>query len=185
MPQGSFLITAKNSGKTMSQCTSSVSGMTHGSLTTPQLSSTSTTVNSNSDLSLSFIVNTNIVSSDKITVTFPAQISLTGLAQIYIPSTNTYINGPTINGQTINVTGAVASSNTSLTLTFKQIVNPSSELSTSTFFIETTRNQYSMDSLSTSLTYTATRAAISGASLTASNLQIGVSTTYTVQFTLG
>jgi hypothetical protein len=42
-----------------------------------------------------------------------------------------------------------------------------------------------MDTLTTSLTYSATRASLVGAYLSASNLQLGVTTTYTLQFTLG
>jgi hypothetical protein len=42
-----------------------------------------------------------------------------------------------------------------------------------------------MDALSTSLTYSATRAPISSASMSASSLQIGTSASYTITFTLG
>lgn len=42
-----------------------------------------------------------------------------------------------------------------------------------------------MDTLGSSLTYSATRSTISSASMSASSLQIGASSSYTIQFTLG
>ena len=70
--QGSFLIIAKSGSKTMSQCTTSVSGMTAGPLTNPILTATVGTVNAQNELSVQFTTNTNLLSSDTITVTFPA-----------------------------------------------------------------------------------------------------------------
>jgi hypothetical protein len=183
--QGSFLVIAKTGGKTMSQCTVSASGMTAGTLTAPLLTPVTRTVNSVTDLSVQFTVNANIVATDTITVTFPSEISLSSFYQVYLPSTSFTVTSPTVNGQAITVSGGVAASNSSLTLTFMQIVNPPSELATSAFQISTARSGSTMDSLASSLTYAASRATIAAASLSASSLQIGVITSYTVQFTLG
>lgn len=72
MPQGSFTLTAKDGGKAMSQCTAGqTSGMTAGSLSAGSIAATTKTVNSNTQITLTFKVNTNVVSSDTITVTFP------------------------------------------------------------------------------------------------------------------
>lgn len=109
----------------MSQCTGTVSGMTAGSLSSAQLVPTTSTVNSLTQLTLSFAVNTNIVTSDTITVTFPIEISLSSLTQVYLPSTATSVS-PTITGQTLNVTGARVSTNGTLSMTFDKVLNPTS-----------------------------------------------------------
>ena len=70
--QGSLLIIAREGTKTMSQCTASVSGMTAGSLTSGALSAVTTTVNAATQISVSFVVNVNVVNSDVVRVTFPA-----------------------------------------------------------------------------------------------------------------
>lgn len=182
--QGSFLIIAKEGSKTMSQCTASVNGMTPGSLTSGALSAVTTIVNTATDLSVSFVVNVNVVSSDVVQVTFPSGIPTATISQVYLPALGTFV-APTISGQVVNVTGAVCASGATLTLTFGQITNPSSELATGTFGAKTFRGGFQMDGLSGSITYSATRASISSATLSASSLQIGTSATYTVQFTLG
>lgn len=72
MPQGSFTLTAKDGGNSMSQCSGGqVNGITSGSLSGGQLTASTKTVNSNTQLSVVFNVNTNLVSTDTITITFP------------------------------------------------------------------------------------------------------------------
>ena len=168
----------------MSQCTTSASGMTAGSITSSSLSPSIGTVNSLTQLSLTFTPNTNLVSTDSVTVTFPSEISVSGITQVFIPASSQTLS-PSISGQAITVSGVVVNLGLSLTMTFIQITNPASELPTSTFGITTSRNSHSMGTLSSSLTYSATRATISTASLTGSSLQIGDTSTYTLQFTLG
>ena len=91
----------------------------------------------------------------------------------------------TRSNQSVILNGSVLQAGQSVVFVFSTILNPSSENPTSSFNISTFRDGYYMDMLTYSFSYIATRTYITSASITATNLQIGASTTYNIGFVLG
>jgi hypothetical protein len=117
-------------------------------------------------------------------IEFPSTIPLSGLTSIYVRNGDVQINSPVVSGQQINITGVTAYQKDLINITFSNINNPTSELVTSTFQISSVRNGYFMDALASSLTFSATRATITSAAISSTSVQIGVTSSYTITFTL-
>jgi hypothetical protein len=133
---------------------------------------TSTTINSITQGNLTFKLGTAILISDTVVVTFPAALTLS-ITNITMTSGNRQISNYTVIGQILTFTIGTGTQNfqasTIFTLLINSIVNPTSTATTGSFFIQTTRSNYNIDTLTQSLTYTATSGVFS-ASLTASVL---------------
>ena len=71
MPQGSIKIYASTNNSAMSSCIVPVTGIIPASLSNVQFVPISTIINSVSSATLRFTINTNLVSSDVITIIFP------------------------------------------------------------------------------------------------------------------
>jgi len=184
--QGSFTITSSYGGISMSQCTNvNVTNTSPGSLTSASFVSKTGTVNALTQGNLYFTINSNLIVTDIFVVVFPSAISLSSLNSIYIANGDIQINSPAISGQQVNITGAYASKNDNMNITFTNIYNPTSELVTSSFQITSIRDGYSMETLTSGLTFSATRAMITSAAITSTSFQIGVTSSYTITFTLG
>jgi hypothetical protein len=133
---------------------------------------TSTTINSITQGNLTFKLGTAILISDTVVVTFPAALTLS-ITNITMTSGNRQISNYTVIGQILTFTIGTGTQNfqasTIFTLLINSIVNPTSTATTGSFSIQTTRSNYNIDTLTQSLTYTATSGVFS-ASLTASVL---------------
>jgi hypothetical protein len=146
--------------------------VTAGQLSSPSFSMTSTTINSITQGNLTFKLGTAILISDTVVVTFPAALTLS-ITNITMTSGNRQISNYTVIGQILTFTIGTGTQNfqasTIFTLLINSIVNPTSTATTGSFSIQTTRSNYNIDTLTQSLTYTATSGVFS-ASLTASVL---------------
>lgn len=185
MPQNSFTMTSYLNDYMMSECTGITVTANAGTLSVGSFTTFSNIVNAVSIGTLSFTIKSNIVTTDIIIVTFPPTILLTSLNSIFISNGGTTIPSPSKTMQTITMTGATAFQGDTLSISFTNVKNPPSEITTDAFIFRYMRNGYDIEASTGTIKYTAYRSTITSASLTATQLEIGAVSTYTVSFTLG
>lgn len=178
--------TQSSSGKAIDVCSGvKLSTVTTGQLTSPSFSMSATLINTVGQATLTFKLATTILISDTIQVTFPSALTLS-ITSIILISGNRAITSYSVIGQQLSFvigTGTTQfQANTILTFTISSIGNPVSTATTGTFSISTARSNYNIDTLAQSLTYTATSGVLS-ASLSATMLEIGATSVYTLQVT--
>jgi hypothetical protein len=170
MPQNSFTLTSFLNDYMMSDCsgiavTASVGLISVGSFTT-----FSNIVNAVSVGTLSFTIGSNIVNNDTIIITFPPTILLTSLTSVFISNGGTNNPSPSVSEQTVTIIGAIAYQGDTMSISFTNVKNPPSEITTSAFVFRFTRDGYNIEASSGTIKYTAYRSSITTASLTASQL---------------
>jgi len=170
MPQNSFTLTSYLNDYMMSDCTGITVTASAGSISVGSFTTVSNIVNAVSVGTLSFSINSNIVTTDTIVVTFPSTILLTSLTSIYISKGGATISSPIISGQTVTITGAKAYQAETLSISFTNVKNPPSETQTSAFVFKYSRNGYDIEISSGTIKYTAYRSLITTASLSATLL---------------
>lgn len=110
----------------MSQCSSiKISSTTAGAFASGSFSSSSITVNSVGDGTLTFSISSNIVPTDTFVVVFPSTIGLTSLSRVYI-NNGGGTNSTSANNQSITLTGATAFAGDVFSILFTGITNPPS-----------------------------------------------------------
>ena len=132
-PQNSFTMTSYLNDHVMSDCTGITVTASVGALSVGSFTTFSNIVNAVSVGTLSFTVNSNIVITDTIIVTFPATILLTSLTSIFISNGGTNIPSPNKSGQTVTILGATVFQGGTLSISFTNVKNPPSEITTSAF----------------------------------------------------
>ena len=170
MPQNSFTMTSYLNDYMMSDCTGIAVTASAGSISVGSFTTFSNIVNAVSVGTLSFTINSNIVTTDTIIITFPTTILLTSLTSIFISNGGTTIPSPSRSGQTVTMTGAKAYQGDTLSISFTNVKNPPSEITTAAFVFRYMRNGYDIEASTGTIKYTAYRSAITTASLTASQL---------------
>lgn len=186
-PQGSFsLQTGSNGGKTIDGCTGvKLTTVTTGQLTSPSFVMANTLINTVAQGNLTFKLATAIFISDTIEIKFPGEMSLS-ITGIIMASGNRAVQSYSVVGSVLSLVIGTGTqlflANTVITLLISSVGNPPSTATTGIFSISTKRSNYGIDSLVQSLTYTATSGVLS-ASLSASVLEIGATSVYTLQVT--
>lgn len=145
----------------------------------------SSLVGSSGQATISFKLSTAVIITDSVTITFPAELSLS-VSSILLTNGNRAVTSYSVTGQTLTFvigTGTQTyQSNVVLTFIITNITNPPSTATTGSFSIATSRFNYNIDTLTSSLTYAATSGVLL-ASLTATVLEIGAPSVYTLLIT--
>jgi hypothetical protein len=170
MPQNRFTLTSFLNDYMMSDCSGMTVTASVGSVSVGSFTTFSNIVNAVSVGTLSFTIGSNIVTTDTIIVTFPSTILLTSLTSVFISNGGANIPSPSVSGQTVTVTGAIAYQGETMSISFTNVKNPPSEITASAFVFRYTRNGYNIEASSGTIKYTAYRSSITTASLTASQL---------------
>ena len=169
MPQGYFKITAYfETFKIHESLPTTLTNITPKTFSGCQFLSTILTVNALTSGTLICTTGIDLTTTDIISVTFPGTIGITGVTSVQYSNPTTTITSPTIVGQAMNLTNyGLTNQGNTFRLVFTSIKNPPSETTTSSFVIRTSRNNYLMEEITSSVTFAATRADISSAGLTA------------------
>lgn len=129
----------------------------------------SQSVNAVSMGTLSFAVNSIVVASDSIKITFPSSLGLSALTQVVMTG-NVVTNNPIVSAGSITLTGLNAYPSQTVQVQLSNIMNPPSEQPTAIFAVQTSRNSFLIETLQASLTYSATRTTLVGPVISANSL---------------
>lgn len=139
-----------------------MTGVTAGSLTSQNFLMNSTTVNSRGQATIQFKLSTSIVATDTITITFPSGFILS-VTNVTLTVGNRQILNPVVNGQVLSfAAGTSATQGTVMGVLVTTVINPPEAIAQTAFAISTLRNNYLIDTLSDTLSYTATASTLTG-----------------------
>lgn len=146
-PQGTITILTKVGNKNMEQCSGiKMSGITTAGITSVTYIPTDYTVNAVSKGFMSFKVTSIIKTSDSVKIGFPATIDLTSLSSVTIVNGFVTLSNPQVDGSNVlTLNGLSAQNNALVSIEFNNVKNPPSEVSTNSFTIGISRDNFLME----------------------------------------